>query len=137
MKTAPASFDHDPEFGPFWDACRSGRLMVQQCAACETHRWPPRAACAHCLSTDTRWTEVRGEGTLYSWVVVHRTGQAELKPLLPFTVVVVALDERPEIRFLGILVDAGDGAPLKPGMPMRMELREDHTGQTRPYWRSR
>ena len=36
------------ESGPFWDATREGRLLVQWCTACDRGVFFPRAFCPYC-----------------------------------------------------------------------------------------
>jgi uncharacterized OB-fold protein len=132
MTTAAA----DSEFDPFWQAVGEGRLVVQECADCSLRRWPPRPACARCLSTSTHWGEVRGAGTLYSWVVIHRARRPELREHVPFTVAVVALDDDPTIRFLGGLINATD-TELTIGQPVEVRFEPDGLGAVRPYWHVR
>ena len=57
---------------PFWDAVDAGRLIVQRCSACEKTFFRPEVACPHCFSTEWRWVDSSGKGTLYSFSVVHR-----------------------------------------------------------------
>lgn len=57
---------------PFWDAVRDGRLTVQRCSACEKTFFRPEVACPHCFSTEWRWVDSSGFGTLYSFSIVHR-----------------------------------------------------------------
>jgi uncharacterized protein len=126
----------DPEFAPFWAAVEQARLVVQQCVQCSLRRWPPRPVCSRCHSPDTRWAEVRGAGTLYSWVVVHRAGHSALRDAVPFTVAVVALDDDPAIRFLGGLSGAAD-TELAIGQPVEVSFERDRFGTLRPYWHLR
>jgi uncharacterized OB-fold protein len=126
----------DPEFEPFWDAVGEGRLVVQECGECGARRWPPRPACARCLSTSVRWTEVRRTGTLYSWVVIHRSRRPDLRDRVPFTVGVVALDDDPALRFLGGLTGA-IGTKLTIGQPVEVRFEPDGQGIVRPYWQVR
>jgi uncharacterized OB-fold protein len=77
---------------------------------------------------------VRGEGNLYSWVVVHRTAQDAFRSKVPYTVVLVALAEAPHIRFLGTLMNE-DTSLLQMGTEMTVEFQRDHDGVTRPQWR--
>jgi uncharacterized OB-fold protein len=126
----------DPEFAPFWEAVDQARLVVQECAQCGLRRWPPRPVCSRCHSTGTRWAEIRGTGTLYSWVVVHRAGLSARRDAVPFTVAVVALDDDPAIRFLGGLSGAAD-AELAIGQPVEVSFEPDGVGTLRPYWHLR
>jgi hypothetical protein len=87
----------DPLTGPFWAAAASGRLAVQQCGDCGELRWPPLAGCPECRSRDTSWAEVAPRGTIWSFVTYHRAFQAELKSDIPYTVLMVQLEDGPYI----------------------------------------
>jgi uncharacterized protein len=121
----------DPVYEPFWAATAEGGLRVQECEQCGTRRWPPRVACANCASESTRWVAVEGRGRVYSWVVVHRTG---LDRSVPYTVLIVELDEAPQLRFVGGLAPGEEDATIAIGTPVRASLHSDEDGRTRPYW---
>ena len=72
----------------------------------------------------------KGTGRLHSWTVV--THQIHPAFPVPFTMVVVALDDAPEVRLMGRL----DGAPeLAEGMPMQVWFETLEPGVTLPQWR--
>jgi uncharacterized OB-fold protein len=100
---------------PFWDAAREGRLVLQKCGNCGAFRWTPQILCNVCLSEDTRWTQVSGRGTLYSYTVVHRPPLPAFQA--PYVVAVVRLDEGP--LMLTNIVDA-DPADLALEMPVEV-----------------
>jgi uncharacterized protein len=85
----------DPLAAPFWDAARRGRLVIQRCQRCGELRWPPLVGCPECHSRDASWDEVTPAGTIWSFVVYHRAFSAELKDQIPYTVVMVQLDDGP------------------------------------------
>jgi uncharacterized OB-fold protein len=87
----------DPLSAPFWEAARLGRLVIQRCNTCGELRWPPLAGCPECRSRDTTWDEVSPSGTIWSFVVYHRAFAAELKNEIPYTVVMVQLDDGPYV----------------------------------------
>ncbi|MGW1984562.1 bifunctional MaoC family dehydratase N-terminal/OB-fold nucleic acid binding domain-containing protein [Streptomyces collinus] len=55
----------------FWEGVAAHRLLVQRCVDCGTprHPWLPGCNACGCLDWDT--VEARGEGTVYSYVVMH------------------------------------------------------------------
>ncbi len=76
----------------FWEGCHRGRLLLQQCDACRTFRFPPSPLCSACLSAGTTWTEDAGQGEVLTFCVYH----AELagpawQADLPYVVAVVQL----------------------------------------------
>lgn len=60
---------HDNQW--WWDCLAKGELAIQSCSDCGKLRHPPRPMCPHCQSK--RWQPVfsSGEGTVYSYVVIH------------------------------------------------------------------
>lgn len=85
----------DPVAGPFFEAARVGTLMVQRCDRCQALRWPPLAGCPECRHRATTWVEVPPLGTVWSFVVYHRAFQRELASQIPYTVVMIELDDGP------------------------------------------
>ncbi len=62
--------------GPFWEATREGRLLVQWCTACDRGVFFPRAFCPWCGAAAgpgaLEWREASGRATVYAAVVEHR-----------------------------------------------------------------
>lgn len=54
---------------PFWTEAKKGRLVMQKCAACGTVNFHPKPWCIECGSRDLPWTEMKGEGTVYSFTI--------------------------------------------------------------------
>ena len=105
---------------------------MRSCSGCGADHHLPRSYCYHCGSFDLVWRDVAGRGTLYAWtVVVHPTHPAYE---VPYTVVLVDLDEAPDVRLAGYL----PGRPaLAVGMPMEVWW-DDVDGQAvLPNWRPR
>lgn len=48
-------------------------LNLQFCRACGTAQYPTRDACRACLCDDLEMRETRGEGTVVSEAVIHRS----------------------------------------------------------------
>ena len=60
--------------GPFWEATREGRLLVQWCTACDRGVFYPRSFCPHCAAPGSalEWRTASGRATVYAAVVEHR-----------------------------------------------------------------
>ena len=95
-----------PESGPFWEATRRGRLLVQWCTACDRGVFYPRAFCPYCPPTgdaaltgrlgDTlEWREASGRATVYAAVVEHRpeAAGASFSGGEPYCIALVDLEE--------------------------------------------
>ncbi|MGD9705644.1 MAG: Zn-ribbon domain-containing OB-fold protein [Acidimicrobiia bacterium] len=127
LRPRPATDDHDT--GPFFDSLRRRELTVCRCAACSEIIHPPRGVCAVCRSAATTMEPVSGDATIYSWTVVEHQVHPAFD--VPYTVVVVDLDDHPGVRFVGRL----EGKPdLAAGLPMRVAFTELGDGVFRPDW---
>lgn len=80
---------------PFWEAARKGRLLIQQCSACEQAVFYPRAICPHCWSDRLHWREATGRSRLKSFSIVHRPGHPAWAAVVPYAVGLVELAEGP------------------------------------------
>lgn len=124
----PVVDDHDT--GGFFAAAREGHLTIRRCNGCDAVLHMPRAYCRHCGSWDGRWHAVSGRGSIYSWTVVAH--QVHPRYPVPYTVILVELDDVPAVRFIGRLDGAAD---LEPGQPVVVEMVDHGDGVVLPEWR--
>lgn len=83
----------DPETQPFWDGMNQGKLMVQRCPDSGEYLFPPTTFCPGSLQPP-EWTEVRGRGRVFSWIVVrHPVPRDVFADKVPYVVALVELDE--------------------------------------------
>lgn len=97
---------------------RSGRLALQRCAGCGTVQHPPEELCHRCHETDFEEAVSEGTGTVYSFIVVHHPAHPKLSDSVPYTVVLVSLDDHPDVRITGNLVGVAPEA-VSIGLPVR------------------
>jgi uncharacterized protein len=121
---------------PFWDGCRRRQLLVQRCTACASPRHPPSPVCWRCRSFAHEWVAASGQGTVFTYAVVHRAFQAGLETHVPYTLVVVALDDVPGVRLVSNLVDA-DAAELRVGLPVQVLFEDVSAEVTVPRFQVR
>ena len=76
---------------PYWDAAREGRLVVQECRSCHQVQHPPLPRCPHCHAADPGWRQVRGDGTIYTYTIMHRPPSPQFP--VPSALAVVDLAE--------------------------------------------
>ena len=105
-----------PAVGPFdreWFT--SGTLAVQECASCSTLQHPPEEICHACGSLELGTRPLTGRGTVHSFTVVHYAASPALADTVPYTVVLVSLDDAPQLRVVGNLLDgeASIGLPVR------------------------
>lgn len=101
----------------FFQACASGAMHLQRCDGCETFRHPPRYYCPRCFSGDWSWQPISGTGRVASWVTTHLSIDRAWALEVPYTTVVVELDEGP--RLLGSIRDI-EVAELEPGFRVQL-----------------
>jgi hypothetical protein len=87
-------------------------LSLQHCSACPTcHR-----------SASLEWRTVSGLGSLYSFIVVHRSRFPALSSRLPYVVGCVELEEQIGLRMLANLMC--DPEQVQIGMPVEVAFEQ-------------
>lgn len=93
----------DRDSQTYFDGLADGRLLVQRCRDCGRWTWPARPLCSGCHNDNLAWEPAVGTGTVYSWVVTHQIYSPDFAALVPYTVVLVRLDEQDDILIPGRL----------------------------------
>ncbi len=119
---------------PFFEAANEGRLVIQNCTACDRLIFPPRVACDRCGSGNSlEWKEMSGRGKIYNYGVVYDCPVASLKEDIPFNLAAVMLDEDPGILMYSHLPGtAPDEVPV--GANVRVIFEATANGQKVPEW---
>lgn len=119
----------DRDTGPFFAAAREGRLDYTGCTDCNRGVHPPASYCPHCGGR-TSWITASGKGTLYTFGVVNHTVHPDFPA--PYTVVLVELDDQPDVRLCGHIPGAPD---LKIGQKMEVYFERKTDDVVLPQWR--
>ena len=130
--TSPLGPDPGPETEAFWTAAGEGRLVVQRCAGCGTHRFPPRPVCGPCGRAEFEWSEVSGSGRVVSWTVTHQLYHPDLTGAVPYVLLLVELAEQPGLLMYGNT--AVPPARLRDRLPVHAVFRPHPDGWTRVDW---
>ncbi|MEU2338560.1 bifunctional MaoC family dehydratase N-terminal/OB-fold nucleic acid binding domain-containing protein [Streptomyces sp. NPDC006654] len=107
----------------FWEGVAQGRLLIQRCTGCGTLRHPWLPGCNACGSLDWDTVESSGQGTVYSYVVMHHPPFPAFDP--PYAVGLIELAEG--VRMVSNVV----GVPydkVRIGLPVRVEFRRYEDG---------
>jgi uncharacterized OB-fold protein len=108
----------DADSAGFWEATREGRIALCHCPGCGTWLGRPMERCYNC-GEPTAFADVAGNGTIYSYIVVHNPSVPAFAHLVPYVIALVELDEGP--RLPGILLgERGPGVTI--GQRVRAEL---------------
>ena len=121
---------------PFWDACNEGKLIMQTCKACDRMQFPPEATCVQCGSGDNfEWREVNGKGKVHGFCTMYDSRIKLLQENQPFNIVVIELDDNPEIKMLSHLPgSAPEDVPVGASVQLEFEATAG-TDQKVPEWR--
>lgn len=77
----------------FWDGLAEREVVVQRCGDCARDFFPHLPSCPWCGGRNLTDQVVSGEGTIYSWVRVHRALSASPVVEAPYVVATVELDD--------------------------------------------
>jgi uncharacterized OB-fold protein len=131
MKPLPQK---QPENAPLWEGLAQHEFRVPKCDDCGAWNWVPYPACRECLSENLTWTKVSGEGTLFTYTIVHR-GLGAFHEDVPYVVALVQMDVSEGKRGVIVLGDIV-GVPhedLRVGMPLKMTFK-DIEGEDVTLW---
>ncbi|GGY29831.1 bifunctional MaoC family dehydratase N-terminal/OB-fold nucleic acid binding domain-containing protein [Streptomyces djakartensis] len=115
----------------FWEGVARHELLIQRCAGCGTLRLPWLPGCNSCGCA--RWDTVAagGEGTVYSYVVMHHPPFRAFEP--PYAVGLIELAEGVRIvsNVVGVPYDK-----VRIGMPVRLTFRRYDDKLVLPVFRA-
>lgn len=118
-----------PVTAPFWAACRQSELLYQRCGRCQAATFPPVEHCPECLAREQRWERSAGNGTLYSWTVVHRPASPAFAT--PYAPAIVTLAEG--YQMLTNIIGTTPGR-LRLDLPVRVTFVDVGEGLVLPYF---
>ncbi len=109
----------DAQSAGYWNAASRHELALARCGQCHMFAHPPGAVCCACGSIEPafEWMKLSGKGRIRSWSVVRQALLPGFADLVPYVTVDVELEEQPNLRIIGRLLD-GIEAPLVPGAPV-------------------
>ncbi|MFF1377672.1 bifunctional MaoC family dehydratase N-terminal/OB-fold nucleic acid binding domain-containing protein [Streptomyces sp. NPDC058308] len=115
----------------FWAGVAEHRLLIQRCDGCGELRFPWLPGCNACGSPVWDAVEASGDGTVYSYVVMHHPPFPAFDP--PYAVGLVELAEGVRIvsNIVGVPYDK-----VRIGMSVRLEFRRVDTELELPVFRA-
>jgi uncharacterized protein len=105
----------------FYNFCRDHELRFQRCKECSTWRHIPRDMCAKCGSFDWEWARSSGKGKLFSWTTAMQPMLPQFKDVVPYSAVVVELEEG--VRMVTWLTNVA-ADELKLDMPLEVVFED-------------
>jgi len=70
--------------------------MAAKCRKCNKLLVPPRPMCTDCYSKDLEWIQLKGEGKLLSYTIIH-VSPKQFESMIPYVVGIVELTEGPKL----------------------------------------
>ena len=131
---AAPQLDLDNAF--FWEGLAQGRFLVQRCTSCGRVRFPPTPGCPGCGEVGSEAVASSGEGSVYSWVVVHRAFSPAFADDVPYTVATIELDEGCRVLARLELASAEPSFGMRVRVDYRERRREDGAEWTEAFFRS-
>ena len=104
-------------------AAAEGRFELQTCRDCSHVQYPPRDACANCLSIRLDWQQQDGAGELLSLTELQHSNDLFFRERLPWSVGLVKLEVGPTV----VVHVHGDCSQAP--TPVRVDARLDRAGQ--------
>ncbi len=117
---------------PFFDGAREHRLMIQKCSSCGAVMWPVKTRCDNCLQPTVDWIQASGQGTLYSFTLMHQLYHPAFASEVPYNIAQVDLAEG--LRILTNIVDCPN-ADLRIGMPLAVTFEDVSAEVTLPKFK--
>jgi uncharacterized OB-fold protein len=103
----------------FWEAAKDHRLTSAHCDNCGAFRMPPTPFCPKCLSQETSWPTLSGDGTVYSFTIIRHAVIPQLAESVPYVLAMVDLDDAPGARVFTNIVEC-DPETVFVGQPVRV-----------------
>ena len=125
----------DPINAGYFEAAAGGRLVVQRCFDCGTRQYPPELNCHACYGFAMEWQESVGVGTVWSWVEVVHPAHPALREFGAYVVALIELDDMPEIKLMGAIVDAPLGGEMQIGARVQVVFERTADDLAQPRWR--
>jgi len=115
----------------FWEGVRRHQLLIQRCTGCGTLRHPWLPGCTTCGCPDWDTIEASGEGTVYSYVVMHHPPFPAFAP--PYVVALIELAEG--VRMISNVVGVRPDE-VRIGWPVRLEFQSYDDELVLPVFRA-
>ena len=106
------SFTTEAKTEEFINYLEQGKVMTTRCIKCGTAWFPPRMDCPVCLNSEVEWFEIKNNGVLVTYSVVHY-GPSGFEDEAPYT---IALGDFDGLRVFGRMSKDLKEEDIVPGM---------------------
>lgn len=115
----------------YWKAAAAGQLTAQQCRNCGRLRHPPLPRCPGCHSSEFDWRPLCGNGSVYTYTVVHHATHVVLRDFVPYVVALIELEEG--LRVIANIHECSAG-DIFVAMPVRLVFQQVDETVTLPQF---
>jgi hypothetical protein len=113
----------------FYKFISERKLMAAKCKRCGKLLVPPRSMCTDCYSKDLEWTQLKGEGELLTYTVIHVSSK-QFQGMIPYAVGIVKLTEGPKLPGMIHNIEL---AKIKVGMNLKVDFDTSSSSEW-PQW---
>jgi uncharacterized protein len=106
------SFTTEAKTEEFLKYLEQGKVMTTRCKKCGSAHFPPKMDCPACLQSDVEWFEIKNNGKLVTYSVVHY-GPSGFEDQAPYT---IAIGDFNGVRVFGRISKDVTEKDIKPGM---------------------
>ena len=126
MEDKPDAFTIDN----FYKFIENGKLMAAECNKCGKLLVPPRPICSACLSKDLKWRELRKQGKLLTYTVIHVSPKS-FQQQTPYPVGIVELEDGGQLPGMikGVELDK-----VKIGISLTLDVEHEADPEKWPQW---
>ena len=107
-----------PESDRYWQGAREGELWLQRDTKTGQYQFYPRAINTISPGEPLEWVQASGNGTLFTFAIVHAPPHPAFAPDIPYITAIVELEEGPKVpaNIVGVEPEPGN---LEIGMPLK------------------
>ncbi|MFC1991573.1 Zn-ribbon domain-containing OB-fold protein [Chloroflexota bacterium] len=111
------SFTSETRSADFVNYLEQGKLMTTRCKGCGSYYFPPKMDCPSCIKSDVEWVEIKNDGKLVTYTVVHY-GPSGFEDEAPYTLAIADFGDG--LRIFGRLSKDIEESDIKSGMELKM-----------------
>ena len=116
----------------FWDGCKKGELIIQQCNSCNEYQFYPRGICSNCWTTDIKWVHSTGRGKVWTYTITYQNRTPGFAEDVPYVLALVELDEG--VKMFTNIIEC-DPKEVKIGMDVEVTFVRANNFITIPYFK--
>ena len=111
------SFTAESKTEEFISYLEQGKVMTTKCRKCGTSYFPPKMDCPSCLDSDVEWFEIKNDGKLITYTIVHY-GPSGFEDEAPYTLGIGEFDGG--LKVFGRLNKNIEESDIKPRMGIKI-----------------